>query len=155
MNLGTLHTAAGPAGIYVYHKPLSVMLVRFKLSLTSSVHWFKAPLISSSSVTLPQQQQYICYISDFAPGGSIDKSVTVSNPAAPVAFLCWLLLAVTCKMPSVLWNCWLGVSKSIQPVKVDWWGVVMIICLKRGADCLHIVQLMRLPSPNSIISCPI
>ena len=28
----------------------------------------------------------------------------------------------------------------------------MVICLERGADCLHMVQLMPLPSPNPIIS---
>ena len=31
----------------------------------------------------------------------------------------------------------------------------MVICLERGADCLHMVQLMPLPSPNPIISCVI
>jgi len=33
------------------------------------------------------------------------------------------------------------------------WGVGVVICLERGADCLLGVQLMRLPSQNSIISC--
>jgi len=25
-------------------------------------------------------------------------------------------------VPSVLWHCWLGIRKSIQPVKIDWWS---------------------------------
>jgi len=29
----------------------------------------------------------------------------------------------------------------------------MVICLERGADCLHMVQLMPLPSQNPVISC--
>jgi len=29
----------------------------------------------------------------------------------------------------------------------------MVVCLQQGADCLHIVQLMPLPSQNPIISC--
>jgi len=29
----------------------------------------------------------------------------------------------------------------------------VVICLERGADCLHMVQLMPLLSPNPIISC--
>jgi len=29
----------------------------------------------------------------------------------------------------------------------------VVVCLERGADCLHMVQLMPLPSPNPIISC--
>ena len=29
----------------------------------------------------------------------------------------------------------------------------MIICLERGTDCLHVVQLMPLPSQNPMVSC--
>jgi len=32
-------------------------------------------------------------------------------------------------------------------------GVGVVNCLERGADCLHTVQLMPLPSQNPIISC--
>ena len=32
-------------------------------------------------------------------------------------------------MPSVLWHCWLGVKKSIWPVKIEWQGVGVAICL--------------------------
>ena len=41
---------------------------------------------------------------------------------------------------------WLGVCKSIRPVKIEWWDVGVVICLEQGADCLHMVQLMPLPS---------
>jgi len=47
-------------------------------------------------------------------------------------------------MPSVLWHCWLGVRKSIRPAKIEWWDVVVVICLERGADCLHMAHLMPL-----------
>jgi len=30
--------------------------------------------------------------------------------------------------------------------KTEWWGAGMVISLERGADCLHMVQLMPLPS---------
>ena len=30
----------------------------------------------------------------------------------------------------------------------EWWGVGVVICLERGADCLHMVQLMPLPHLN-------
>ena len=55
---------------------------------------------------------------------------------------------------SVLWHCWLGVGKSIWPVKIKWWGVGVVICLQWGADCLHMVQLMPLHSktPSSFVS---
>jgi len=38
-------------------------------------------------------------------------------------------------VPSVLWHCWLGVRKSMHPVKIGWWGVgvergeVQIVCI--------------------------
>jgi len=51
----------------------------------------------------------------------------------------------------VLWHCWLGVRKSIRPVNNwVWWGVGVVICLERGANDLHMVQLMPLPP---IVSC--
>ena len=44
----------------------------------------------------------------------------------------------------MLWRCWLGVRKGIRPVKTEWWGAGVVICLERGAD-LHTAQLMPLP----------
>jgi len=46
--------------------------------------------------------------------------------------------------PSVLWCCWFGSRKGTWPVKNEWWGASMVICLEWGAD-LHMVQLMPLP----------
>jgi len=45
-------------------------------------------------------------------------------------------------VPSVHWHCWLGVRKSIQPVKIEWRGAGVVICPERDADCLHMVQLV-------------
>ena len=70
----------------------------------------------------------------------------------------WLILAqvlINCAFhwaPPVLWHCWLGIGKSIQPVKIVmrcWRG-----CLERDADCLHMVQLMPLhpKTPSSLAS---
>jgi len=39
-------------------------------------------------------------------------------------------------LPSVLWRCWLGGRKGIRPVKTEWRGAGVVICLERGAD-LH------------------
>ena len=47
-------------------------------------------------------------------------------------------------VPSMLWCCWLGGRKGIQPVKNWVFGCWQGICLERGAD-LHIAQLMPLP----------
>jgi len=37
-----------------------------------------------------------------------------------------------------------GRRKGIQPVKTEWWGAGVVICLEQGAD-LHMAQLMPLP----------
>ena len=55
-------------------------------------------------------------------------------------------------IPSVLWRCWLGGRKGIQPVKKhEWWGAGMVICLERNAD-LHMAQLMPMPLAVSCFS---
>ena len=54
-------------------------------------------------------------------------------------------------LPSVLWCCWLGGRKGIWPVKTEWWGVGVVICLERGAD-LQMAQLMSLPLSVSCFS---
>jgi len=45
----------------------------------------------------------------------------------------------------------LGGRKGIQPVKTEWWGAGVIICLERSAD-LHMAQLMPLPLAVSCFS---
>jgi len=42
--------------------------------------------------------------------------------------------------PSVFWCCWLGGRKDIWPVKTEWWGSGVVICLERGANDLHMVS---------------
>ena len=47
------------------------------------------------------------------------------------------------KLFSVLWHCWLGIKKSIWPVKIEWWGAavwskVQMICIwSAGATATH------------------
>jgi len=67
--------------------------------------------------------------------------------------LCFICLFIRRFLPSLFWHCWLGVRKSVRPVNIDWWGVGVVICLERGAECLHVVQLMPLLSQNPIIAC--
>jgi len=58
-------------------------------------------------------------------------------------WLCYQLFSLKLELPSVLWHCWLIGRKGIRPVK--WWGIDVVICLERGANDLHMVQLMPLP----------
>ena len=44
-----------------------------------------------------------------------------------------------------------GRRKGIRPVKTEWWGAGVVICLQRGAD-LHMAQLMPLPPTVSCSS---
>ena len=46
---------------------------------------------------------------------------------------------------------WLGGRKGIRPVKTEWWGAGVVICLERDAD-LHMAQLMPLPLTVSCFS---
>ena len=48
-------------------------------------------------------------------------------------------------LPSVLWQCWLGVMKSIRPVKIEWWGVDVVICLKSVLSLLRRLSTWRCP----------
>jgi len=45
----------------------------------------------------------------------------------------------------------LGGRKGIRPVKTEWWGTGVVICLEQGAD-LHMAQLMPLPLTVSFSS---
>ena len=51
----------------------------------------------------------------------------------------------------MLWRCWLGGRQGIRPVKTEWWGAGVVVCLERGAD-LHTAQLMPLPLTVSCFS---
>jgi len=63
---------------------------------------------------------------------------------------CYRLNSMVYLLLSVLWRCWLGCRKGIRPIKTEWWGTGVVICLERDASDLHTVQLMPLPP---IISC--
>jgi len=45
----------------------------------------------------------------------------------------------------------LGGRKGIRPVKTEWWGAGVVVCLEQGAD-LHMAQLMPVPLTVSCFS---
>jgi len=53
-------------------------------------------------------------------------------------------------VPLVIGRCWLGVRKGIQPVKTEWRGTGMVICLERGADDLRMVPTDATATPSSL-----
>jgi len=69
----------------------------------------------------------------------------LTTSADAMIFDYWLLV------PSVLWRCWLGGRKGIRPIKTEWWGAGVAICLEQAAD-LHMAQLMPLPPTVSCFS---
>jgi len=50
--------------------------------------------------------------------------------------VCWVLIScyfiICCafsEVPSVVWHCCLGARKSNRPVKIEWWGVGVVLCI--------------------------
>jgi len=48
-------------------------------------------------------------------------------------------------------NAGLGGKKGIQPVKTEWRGTDVVVCLKCGANDLHMVQLMPLSPHHQLL----
>ena len=62
-----------------------------------------------------------------------------------------IVISVRELLPLVLWRCWFGDRKGTRPVKNEWWGAGVVICLERSAD-LHSAWLMPLPLTVSCFS---
>jgi len=70
---------------------------------------------------------------------NVDELVTVrsvTTDLVPVFFWLFSYVIKKCHFPSVLWRCWLGGRKGMQPVKTAWWGAGVVICLEQGADLI-------------------
>ena len=68
--------------------------------------------------------------------------------------LCLLrLLCFSIVMPSVLLSAFgaltVGRQEEHPACRNEWWGVAVVVCLKHGADCVSMVQLMPLHSKTS------
>ena len=122
------------------------LTVRIIISFTSPTHSFIPGLKPSFSAN-PSH----CSLSFSSLGLTtcIPQTFTVSSEHICFYFLLFLFYLFF--MPSVLWRCWLGGRKGIQPVKTEWWGAGVVICLEQGAD-LHMAQLMPLPLTVSCFS---
>ena len=80
------------------------------------------------------------------PWDLMNVLITFSNVFNLIFFLWW-------RMHSMLWHCWLGVRKSIRPVKTAWWGAGMIISLARGANNLrNYGSANAIATPSSLAS---
>jgi len=47
-----------------------------------------------------------------------------------MCFAIFIIIPFSGELPSVLWRCWLGCRKGIQPVKTEWWGAGVVVCLE-------------------------
>jgi len=71
--------------------------------------------------------RYLCMYVHVCPGGGI---LWLAGHQLPVSSVVHFFLFYSCSTVfSVLWHCWLGVMKSIRPVKIEWWGIGVVICL--------------------------
>jgi len=108
-----------------------------------------------SKVLLPE---YPCWW-QLAHSSDLAEDVRVLSGITYTVFVPYIITVCACDLghyknlycivlynivPSVLWCCWLGGKKGIRPVKTEWWGTSAVICLERGANDLHMVQLMPL-----------
>ena len=91
--------------------------------------------------------QHWTWLSLRAGPGARNSTVILDIVDRPLIFAAVSVL-VYC---TVLWRCWLGGRKGTRPVKTEWWGAGVVICLERGAD-LHTAQLMPLPPTVSCFS---
>ena len=64
-------------------------------------------------------------------------SVTGWLFSSSVKFLINLNYCVPPLMPSVLWRSWLGNRLGIRPVKTEWYGAGVVICLERGVCVIY------------------
>jgi len=53
-------------------------------------------------------------------------------------------------LPWVLWHCWLGGRKGIWPLKTEWWGTGVVICLEWGANDLQYGLADATATPSSL-----
>ena len=53
---------------------------------------------------------------------------------------------------SVLWCCWLGGRKSIRPVKTEWWGVGVVVCLEWGIHPFPSMLFLPFPLKSTFLA---
>jgi len=91
----------------------------------------------------------VCWTSWSIPPRLRQRCVCQSYTTNHTDFVFVYLITETKDLRSVLWHCRLGVRKSIRPVKTEWRGVGVVVCLEWGANCLHMVQVM--PKPYNLL----
>jgi len=76
-------------------------------------------------------------------------------PPAPSAALhisiSVLFCTCSCSYPFSALTLLVGQQEGIRPVKTEWWGAGVVVCLEQGA-VLHMAQLMPLPLTVSCFS---
>ena len=74
--------------------------------------------------------------------------VPVSATCSTEAVLCFCVIV----KPSVLWHCRFGVRKSIQSVKIEWWGaVVVIVWSEVQIVCIWSSWCHFIPKPHHLL----
>ena len=62
-----------------------------------------------------------------------------------------IICSFSSHLPSVLWHCWLGTRKSIRPVKIEWWGVAVIIWSVVHIICIWSSWCHCIPKPHRLL----
>ena len=121
-----------------------------KMNLSRSTHKSRCAMNHMSPVhrltDIHRNLQHSCRVRSYSSSGCVPKRELLRISHQRKIAHCLSLF-----LPSVLWRCWLGSRKGIRPVKNEWWGVGVVICLELGAD-LYMAQLMPLPLTVSCFS---
>jgi len=86
----------------------------------------------------------------YGPSKSAEKQQTHLLEDVLITYMIYKMTLIR-KWVWNLWRCWLGGRKGIRPIKTEWWGVGMVICLECGANNLHMVKLMPLPPHHLLL----
>ena len=145
--------------------PVYYDLLRLTLSAVVLTPGFRSCALSNQPLTgvlnlltvRPEFMQPPCLC-----GSSTHRSISTDPLATCAAVDRWdrqtLTVHVSYRILHAWTAYWIGMSVRccVEIMNCYWlvrWGVGVVICLERGADCLQMVQLLPLPSQNPIISC--
>ena len=99
---------------------------------------------ASSTQNLKSIMTKICQQSQASTNEHVAREVSQST-----SLMFTLRYHYSYKLPSVLWRCRLGIRKSTQSVKTEWWGAGVVICLEVQMICIWFSWCHCYP----IISC--
>jgi len=146
-----------------WNRRTHVLLEKWQLNGSSSGSSFKRIKFSVLCWCLTQgneSKKYICHLCNckFGKGFLLTRHLRLKHHYALPSghkrfrYVCCFILQFMCCLPLVCdvssafsaLTLLVGQQEGHPACKTKWWGTGMVICLERGANDLHVVQLMPL-----------